>query len=120
MHIIFGQDEARALENKYTVLELDTFRFENTELRVPAYCIVENIAITDLPELERMKNLHAELISNYKNKNWDFCLQAIEHLTGSWGGEADSFYQDLANRINNLIKNPPDDDWMPEILKPTS
>lgn len=120
MHIIFGQDEARALENKYTVLELDTFKFENTDLRVPAYCIVENIAITDLPELERMKNLHAELIQNYKAMNWDFCLQALEHLRGAWGGEADSFYADLGTRINQHIKTPPGPDWIADILKPAS
>jgi hypothetical protein len=120
MHIIFGQDEARTLENKYTVLELDTFRFENTDLRVPAYCIVENVAITDLPELERMKNLHAELIHNYKIKNWDFCTQALEHLQGLWGGEVDSFYVDLVARVNQHIQNPPDSDWTADILKPAS
>ena len=120
MHIIFGQDEARALQNKYTVLELDTFRFDHTDLRVPAYCIVENVAITDLPELERMKNLHAELIQNYKVMNWDFCTQALEHLQGCWGGEVDSFYADLAARVNQHIQTPPGPDWNPDILKPAS
>jgi hypothetical protein len=120
MHIIFGKDEARALQDKYTVLELDTFRFEHNDLTVPAYCIIENIGIGDLPDLERMKNLHAELIKNYKIKNWEFCLQALEHLSGKWGGEVDSFYADIGTRVNTHIQHPPAAEWNPNILKTTS
>ena len=117
MHIIFGQDEARALQNKYTVLELDTFEFQQTQHVVPAYCIIENIGIPELPELARMKNLHAELISNYGQQNWSFCLDAIEHLLGKWGGEVDSFYHDLHGRIQQHIRTPPGQDWTPFIQK---
>jgi len=117
MHIIFGQDEAQALKSKYTVLELDTFQFVDTDRKVSAFCIIENVAIEDLPELERMKTLHAELIKNYKIKNWDFCLQALEHLSGKWGGEVNTFYADLGSRINQHMQTPPADDWSPEILK---
>jgi hypothetical protein len=120
MHIIFGRDEARALESKYTVLELDTFWFEDTDLTVPAYCIIENVSIEDLPDLERMKTLHTELIKNYRTKNWDFCLQALELLVGKWGGEVDSFYADIGSRINTHIQHPPADDWNPNILKITA
>lgn len=120
MHIIFGKDKARALQNKYTVLQLDTFKFENTELVVPAYCIVENVGILELPELEQWKKLHEELIENYGQQNWSFCKDAISHLTGKWGGEVDSFYQDLYSRITALEKNPPGPDWSPLILKPST
>jgi hypothetical protein len=119
MHIIFGNDEAKALQNKYTVLELDTFQFKGTDLKIPAYCIIENINIGDLPELERTKLLHAELIKNYKIQNWSFCLQALEHLIGKWGGELDTFYQDLSARVNTHINNPPGTDWVPDIVKNT-
>ena len=120
MHIIFGKDNARALENKYTVLELDTFNFTDSELVVPAYCIIENISINELPNLETSKKLHNELISNYGIQNWDSCLETISLLIGCWGGELDTFYQDLRNRINKLKANPPDNSWSPIILKPTT
>ena len=80
MHIIFGKENARALENKYTVLELDTFNFTDSELVVPAYCIIENISINELPNLENSKNLHRDLISNYSIQNWDSCLETISLL----------------------------------------
>jgi hypothetical protein len=117
MHIIFGQDNAQELAGKYTLLELDSFRIENNERIFPAYCVVENVGIMELPNLERMKNLHAELISNYQKRNWDFCLQALEHLPGKWGGELDTFYDDLKSRIEFFIKNPPQQDWSSVILK---
>ena len=117
MHIIFGQDEARALQNKYTVLELDTFEFQQNQRVVPAYCIIENVGITELPELTRMKNLHSELITNYGKQNWSFCLDAIEHLLGKWGGEMDSFYHDLHGRIQQYVNTPPGSDWTPFIQK---
>lgn len=120
MHIIFGQDQARALQNKYTVLELDTFNFADSNVRVPAYCIIENVGILELPELERYKKLHAELIMNYRKQNWQFCSDAIEHLLGKWGGEMDSFYQDFSRRVEKFKIDPPGSDWNPDILKPAS
>lgn len=120
MHIIFGQDKARALQNKYTVLELDSFRFPNADFIVPAYCIIENVPIADLPELDRWKQLHAELIDNFGKQNWTFCRDALEHLIGKWGGEVDSFYQDLNARVEHLQTNPPGPDWSPAILKPAT
>ena len=117
MHIIFGNDNAQALDSKYTVLELDTFNLKESKVTTPAYCIIENVGITELPTLEYSKNLHAELIASYGKQNWDFCLEAISHLIGRWGGEVDSFYQELRNRINEFKKNPPGDDWSPAIDK---
>lgn len=117
MHIIFGKDNARALQSKYTVLELDTFNFQESNLVVPAYCIIENIGILELPRLEQMKKLHGELIENYGKRNWNFCLDAMEHLRGSFNGEVDSFYQELEKRIAQFQEQELDDSWSPVILK---
>ena len=111
MHIIFGRDQAQELAQKYTVLELDSFRMENSQDIFPAYCVIENVSIAELPHLDRMRNLHAELIVNYQRQNWEFCQHALEHLIGKWGGELDTFYDDLRNRVDRFAKNPPAADW---------
>jgi hypothetical protein len=111
MHIIFGQEQARELAQKYTVLELDSFKIANTDEIFPAYCVIENVGVMELPNLDRMRNLHAELIVNYQRQNWEFCQQALEHLIGKWGGELDTFYDDLRNRVDRFVKNPPAQDW---------
>jgi hypothetical protein len=117
MHIIFGKDEALQLENKYTVLELDLIQFGQDGPVAPAYCVIENISILDLPRVASMKDLHENLILNYRDRDWKYCLDATEHLQGFWSGELDSFYQTLRDRIQSFLDNPPPDNWTPVIQK---
>jgi hypothetical protein len=61
--------------------------------------------------------LHENLIKNLALKNWDFCEQAIEQLMGKWGGELDTFYEDIRSRVNRLKTLTLDDSWTPVIPK---
>jgi hypothetical protein len=115
MHIIFKND-LLGLDKKYTVLDLDTFSLPDGN-RHTACCVIENIPIAELSQNENLKELHANLIKNYGLKNWSFCEQALEHLTGKWGGELDTFYRDLQSRINKLKELDLDDTWSPVISK---
>jgi hypothetical protein len=117
MHIIFGKDEALQLKNKYTVLELDLIQFGQDGPVAPAYCVIENISILDLPKVQSMQTLHENLISNYRDCEWKYCLDAMEHLQGFWGGELDSFYQSLRDRIQPFLDNPPSENWSPIIQR---
>ena len=117
MHIIFGREKAQALQNKYTVLELDLIRIGQDGPVTSVYCVIENISILDLPRVESMKPLHENLILNYRGRDWKYCLDAMEHLQGFWGGELDSFYQNLRDRIQPLVDNPPPENWTPAIQK---
>lgn len=116
MHIIFGKDEAVELEHKYTVLELDLIQFGPDGPIAPAYCIVENISILDLPKVVSMRTLHENLISNYRTRNWKYCQDAIEHLQGFWGGELDTFYDEMGRRIEQYVQQEPNNDWTPIIV----
>ena len=104
------------IEEKYTVLTLDTFSLPDGSLHT-AYCVVENIPIDELPKTEHLKKLHANLILNYSQQNWNYCEQAIEQLMGKWCGEVDSFYQELINRISHLKTQTLNDNWNGVIAK---
>jgi len=117
MHIIFGRDEALELDQKYTVLELDQIKIGQDGPVTPAYCVVENINILDLPRAASMKTLHENLIKNYRDRQWQYCLDALEHLQGFWGGEVDSFYDNLRQRVEKFNADPPPTDWSPIIQK---
>jgi hypothetical protein len=97
MYIIVGQDHADALKDSYILLELEN----------KAFCVViaEQIPIQEIPQLEEHQALHAKLLTEYTNKNYGICRQYIVELMGKFGGEADSFYQTLLDRINILINN---------------
>jgi len=111
MHIIFGQDRAEELKDRYMILELDTIRVEAEDSVSTAYCVIERIAIEDLPTADDTRKLHEKLMESYRAQDWDYCETALASLMGKWNGEVDSFYVELQNRIANFRKNPPGTDW---------
>ena len=111
MNIIFDKSHLEQLQSKYTVLELDTIRIESTDQHRTAYCVIENMPILEMAQIESLKNLHANLMDNYRKQNWNYCEQAIEHLLGKWNRELDSFYADLMERIADYKENSPGEDW---------
>ena len=117
MNIIFGTENVANVDSKFIVLELDTIRLLPIGKEVTAYCLVEHVAIPDMPRIESMKDLHVNLLKNYKNRDWNFCIQSLEHLVGFWGGEVDTFYGALQGRIAEFVKQDPGDEWDPVIDK---
>ena len=120
MHIIFGQQQAEELSQKYTVLELDTFQLGEHGPTVTAYCTVETIPLEELSRIDQHKQQHQHLLINYRGRAWSDCLTAIDQLMGKWRGELDSFYTDLRERVESHIKTPPPADWSPVIVKPAT
>lgn len=117
MNLIFGAENAHALKEKYTILELDTIRIGTDGKEVTVFCAVETIPFAEMAKLESMKSLHQNLIVEYRKQNWNYCIQAMEHLRGFWNHEVDTFYDSLASRINEYIANAPDKDWDGIIIK---
>ena len=115
MNIIFKKN-LTAIDQKYTVLDLDTFSLPDGSEHT-ACCIIENRPIDELPATENLKELHANLILNYGQQNWNYCEQAIEQLMGKWHGEVDSFYTELTIRIEHLKTQTLNDKWNGVIAK---
>jgi len=95
MYIIVGRDRADALKDSYILLELED----------KAFCVVtaEQIPIQEIPQLEEHQILHAKLLTEYINKNYGICRQHIDELMGKFGGEVDTFYEELIKRISNIV-----------------
>lgn len=110
MNIIFGRENAQAMAEKYTVLELDTIKAPNGQ-EIVAFCAVETIPILDLPRVDSMQSLHENLMINYRKRDWNYCTQAIEHLMGFWNHELDTFYTSISGRISEYLENEPDELW---------
>jgi hypothetical protein len=116
LNIIFGKQEVEQLKNKYIVLELDTITIKNSA-PTPVYCVIENISMEQLTKADAYIKIHADLIENYKNRNWDFCKQAITQLMGFWGGQVDSFYEILNDRLDGYKEKEPNESWTGIIAK---
>jgi hypothetical protein len=100
MQIIWDQAAAARLKNSHTLLELETFSVNGES--ITAYCVIpaEKI-LQELPELETYKQLHSEFVCAFNKKNYQLCQDTVEHLRGRFGGELDSFYDAIIDKINN-------------------
>ena len=99
MQLIFNKEAAMEMADRFTVLELDTINTNGKDTTV--YCVVpaENMSLGDLPTLAESIRMHAFLIEQLKNKDYEKCIEALSHLYGKFGGEVDSFYTEIAKRI---------------------
>jgi hypothetical protein len=117
MNIIFGTEMAKQAQDRYTVLELDTFNLLPTDEVVTAYCLVETIPIEEMPAIESLKDLHSNLMTEYRKRNWRYCEDAIAHLTGKWHSELNSFYTELYQRIQHLKQQDLSQGWTGRVDK---
>lgn len=111
MNIILGRENVEQAQEKYTVLELDTLLIDDSADPVTAYCLIERVPIDQISTIDQFQDLHKNLMSNYRKRNWKYCEDAIEHLLGKWGGELDSFYNELYHRIQKHKTETLDPDW---------
>lgn len=103
MYIIFGKKIAEELKSRHVVLELETFTDPQGN-PITAYCVIqqESIPLSEIHDVDRLCRLHAALIDALHQKRYSTVLDCIEHLRGAFSGEVDSFYEIIAQRINNM------------------
>jgi len=117
MNIVFDLSVTDELRSRYTVLQLDTFYFPHAGKNCTAFCILDNIPISEMTSMDKTIELHNNLLKNYKIQNWKFCEDALEHLQGKWNNELDTFYQDLKSRIAEHKVSNLDSEWTGIITK---
>ena len=100
MYIIIGEQRASVLRDTHTVLSLEKIVHEGTEDK--AYCVIpsEVINILEVPQLNQYISLHEQFVIEYEKGNYKYCQDAAEHLYGKFGGELDSFYDEILKRIS--------------------
>lgn len=104
MQIIWNQEAAQTLSRSHTVLELETFDVEGQA--VTGWCVVpaEKI-VMEMSQLEFNQQQHRDFIAAYKSERWEEAKELAQRLTGRFGGELDSFYTILLEKINNQLTN---------------
>ena len=117
MNIIFDTENIEAIKSNAVVLELDTFYFSKLDKTTTAYCVIDNIKITEFDKITQIKKLHADLIDAYKCKNFKLCQDLIKVLQGSFDSEVDSFYNEIEKRIQNLNVEHSNKNWSSVIKK---
>lgn len=98
MQIIWNKEVAEQMQHSHTVLELETF--ELNESTITAYCVIppEKI-IGDLPQLDDLIALHNKFLQEFKKHNLVECTAIAQELTGRFGGELDTFYEEILKKL---------------------
>jgi len=91
MNIIFNQQIADNLREKYVILELDTVMQPALSEPVTLNALVE-IGLNDIPTISFFREMHEEMISAYKSSNWQRAIELATGLLGQFNGELDEFY----------------------------
>jgi phosphate uptake regulator len=100
MNIIFTKEIADQLRERYTVLELEVREYEGKEIM--AYCVVtaDQIPLSDLPMLQSHCTMHEDFLRAYHAGHKDLARDISKNLYGKFGGELDTFYDEILRRIN--------------------
>lgn len=119
MIVIFEKELAETLKDKTTILELDTFMENGLTSPVTAFAVmaVEDIPLAEISNLENSTKLHNTMLFEYKNRRFEYCIQALEHLKGKWAGKLDTFYDVFEERILTLKTHELPDDWNGVVYK---
>lgn len=119
MNIVLENKLTEELKDKYMLVELDTFQYEDGQ-SMKSYGIVtkDEITLQDFQNVDMYIELHNNLIKNYRMKNWKFCEDSLDHLRGKFRGEFDSFYAIMTERIEQLKGIDLPDTWSPNVIVP--
>ena len=111
--ILFGEETARNLSDKHTILELDKIAVKGKTEPVAIYTVLDPdvIGINDLPTLMQFVKLHMALRKSYRKQDWKHCKDCIDNLMGQFDGSLDSYYEIITDRIEEFKKNPPSKEW---------
>lgn len=102
MYIIVGDEAAGKLSTNYTVLPLETF--ESNVGPITSYCVVdaEDVPLGELPVMEVYKTYHNQFIAAMAEGNKEDIEKLAGELIGKFGGQVDSFYEEILKRFNSV------------------
>ena len=101
MNIIFDAATAKSMADKYTILELDTVMQSGLPEPITLHALVEVSNVNELATLPFFKEMHGDMIREYKSGNWQRALELISGLMGQFNGELDNFYENVIDFCQN-------------------
>ena len=99
MQIIWDKTVAEKLSSTHTILELETYIVNDKP--DTTYCVVsvDSIPLAEFAELETNKTLHKDFVSAFNRNDYDSCGEISAQLIGKFGGEIDSFYTIILEKL---------------------
>lgn len=110
--IIAGSQTALAARDKFAILELDFITVKGKTEPEVIYAIAGREDVAKSSGFQRLRNLTIEMLSCYRNRDWDGALAALEKGRSADLDRRFSTLHDLYHeRILMFQKEAPPDDW---------
>jgi hypothetical protein len=100
----FNKQLVEELKEKYTILELDTVMQPGLPEPIVLHAVVEITNITDLSTLSFFREMHEDMIREYKSGNWTRAAELTSGLVGHFNGELDEFYNLVIDFCGESVK----------------
>jgi adenylate cyclase len=110
--IIVGSRTARAVKEKFAILELDFIMVKGKKEPEVIYAIAGRADTAQSGRFQRLRNLTIEMLACYRSRDWEGALMTIER--GRKTDDANSLellYDLYEARIQGYQKDPPPEDW---------
>jgi adenylate cyclase len=110
--VIAGSQTALAARDKFAILELDFITVKGKTEPEVIYAIAGREDVAKSSSFQRLRNLTVEMLSCYRNRDWDGALAALEKGRSADQDKRFSTLHDLYHeRILMFQKEAPPDDW---------
>jgi adenylate cyclase len=110
--IIVGSKTALAAKGNFAILELDFVMVKGKTEPEVIYAIAGRDDVARSEHFQQMRNLTVEMLTCYRNGDWDGALFAIERGRASdVAHRLEALYGLYEKRIREYRENPPPADW---------
>jgi adenylate cyclase len=110
--IIVGSRTALAVKDRFAILELDFITVKGKKEPEVIYAIAGREDTAQSGGFQRLRNLMIEMLSCYRNRDWEGALAAIARgRKTDEAGSLELLYDLYEARIRGYLENPPPLDW---------
>ncbi|WJR77824.1 adenylate/guanylate cyclase domain-containing protein [Bradyrhizobium sp. NP1] len=110
--IIVGSKTALAVKDRFAILELDFIMVKGKKEPEVIYAIAGRQDVAQSARFQRLRNLTIEMLSCYRNRDWDGALEAIARGRKSdEGNTLEYLFKLYETRIQAFRHEPPPADW---------
>ena len=110
--IVAGSNTALAAKDRFAIVEIDFIRVKGKNEPEIVYAVFGREDLLHSEQFQTLRNLNIELLANYRSRDWDSALGALERLLKvDIEGRLKGCCEIYAERIAAFRLTPPPDNW---------
>ena len=109
--IVLGPVTAERIGDEYFTLELDCIAVKGKKEGVNIFTVFYNPKDSDLPQWQKSRELHNEMLVQYRKQNWSRAVELVNKLENEFDGKMKHYYELWLERIEEMKNANLPKDW---------